>query len=102
VQHEITTGLSAGYLVHPDVRVRVLTYRPFYITGQVVRAGGYAYALGLTVEKAAALAGGFTDRASLKNMYVVREGRTQDQKIKVTLDTPIYPGDTVIVEEGLF
>ncbi|MGH8540228.1 MAG: polysaccharide biosynthesis/export family protein [Stenotrophobium sp.] len=102
LQHFITTGLRAGYLVNPDVRVRVVTYRPFYVTGQVTRAGGYPYVLGLTVEKAAALAGGFTDRASLKNIYVVREGQTQSQKQKVTLDTPIYPGDTVIVEEGLF
>jgi polysaccharide export outer membrane protein len=102
LQQEITRGLRNGYLVNPDVRVRVVSYRPFYVTGQVVRAGGYPYALGLTVEKAAAIAGGFTDRASMKNIYVVREGKTQSQKLKVTLDTPIYPGDTVIVEESLF
>jgi polysaccharide export outer membrane protein len=102
LQQEITQGLRNGYLVNPDVRVRVVSYRPFYVTGQVVRAGGYPYVLGLTVEKAATLAGGFTDRASMKNIYVVREGKTQSQKLKVTLDTPVFPGDTVIVEESLF
>ncbi|MGH8461594.1 MAG: polysaccharide biosynthesis/export family protein [Stenotrophobium sp.] len=102
LQREITAGLRAGYLVNPDVRVRVISYRPFYVTGQVVRAGGYPYVLGLTVEKAAALAGGFTDRASMKKIYVIREGYTQAQRQKVTLDTPVYPGDTIVVEEGLF
>jgi protein involved in polysaccharide export with SLBB domain len=102
LQQAITMGLRAGYLVNPDVRVRVVTYRPFYVTGQVARAGGYPYVLGLTVEKAATLSGGFTDRASLRNIYVVRESQTQRQKQKVTLDTPIYPGDTIIVEESLF
>ena len=102
LQHEITMGLRGGYLVNPDVRVRVVSYRQFYVTGQVARAGGYPYVLGLTVEKAATLAGGFTDRASLSSIYIVREGKTQSQKLKVTLDTLVYPGDTIIVEESPF
>jgi protein involved in polysaccharide export with SLBB domain len=102
LQREITEKLRGDYLIKPEVRVRVLSYRPFYVTGQVIRAGGYPYILGLTVEKAIAVAGGLTDRASLRNIYVVRENNTQDKKMKVTLDARVYPGDTIIVEEGLF
>jgi len=102
LQQDVSSGLRAGYLVNPDVRVRVVAYRPIYVTGQVVRPGGYAYLVGLTVEKAATIAGGFTDRASLRNIYVVREGQTQKDKRKVSLDTQVTPGDTIIVEESIF
>ena len=102
LQQDITAGLRAGYLVNPDVRVRVVSYRPVYVTGQVVRPGGYPYLAGLTVEKAATIAGGFTDRASLRNIFIVREGHTQKDKHKVSLDTLVQPGDTIIVEESLF
>jgi polysaccharide export outer membrane protein len=102
LQQDISTGLRAGYLVNPDVRVRVVSYRPFYVTGQVVRPGGYPYIVGLTVEKAATIAGGFTDRASLRSIYVVHEGQRQSDKQKVSLDTVVIPGDTIIVEESFF
>ncbi len=102
LQQEITNGLRGDYLIKPEVRVRVVTYRPFYITGQVVRAGGYPYILGLTVEKAVTIAGGFTDRASKRNIFLVPESATQKQKVKVNLDAPVRPGETVVVEESLF
>lgn len=102
LQQDITSGLRAGYLVSPDVRVRVVAYRPFYVTGQVVRPGGYPYLVGLTVEKAATIAGGFTDRASLRSIYMVHEGQRQTQRQKVSLDAQVLPGDTIIVEESFF
>jgi polysaccharide biosynthesis/export protein VpsN len=94
--------LRGDYLIKPQVRVRVIQYRPFFVRGQVKNAGGYPYVLGLTVEKAATLAGGFTDRASMKNIFVIRENTTQEQKAKVGLDSKVLPGDTIIVEESLF
>ncbi len=102
LQQEITKGLKGDYLIRPEVRVRVIAYRPFYVTGQVRRSGGYPYILGLTVEKAVTLAGGFTDRASRRNIFLVTEGATQQQKVKVNLDSLIRPGDTLIIEESLF
>jgi protein involved in polysaccharide export with SLBB domain len=102
LQQDITAGLRSGYLVNPDVRVRVVTYRPVYVTGQVVRPGGYPFLVGLTVEKAATIAGGFTDRASLRSIFVVHEGQSQQDKRKVSLDTQVLPGDTIIVEESFF
>lgn len=102
LQQEITRGLSGDYLINPEVRVRVMAYRPFYVTGQVRRSGGYPYILGLTVEKAVTLAGGFTDRASRRNIFLVAEGSTQERKVKVNLDSQVRPGDTLIIEESLF
>ncbi|HUP91371.1 MAG TPA: polysaccharide biosynthesis/export family protein [Solimonas sp.] len=95
-------GLSSGYLKTPDVRVSVAQYRPVYVTGQVRQAGAYPFTLGLTVEKVLTLAGGVTQFASTRRIYVQHTGATQDQRVKVELDSPVLPGDTVVVEERMF
>jgi polysaccharide export outer membrane protein len=102
LQSRIIQGLSGDYLVKPEVNVQVMRYRPFFVRGQVRNSGGFPFILGLTVEKAITIAGGFTDRASLRNIFLIREGATQEQKVKVGLDSVISPGDTIIVEESLF
>jgi len=102
LEQAIRAGLAAGYLVDPDVRVSVVQYRPFYAIGQVRRPGPYAYVIGLTVEKAIAIAGGLTNLASTRQIFVLREDAAQSKRIKVGLDAAVLPGDTLLVEEGLF
>lgn len=101
LQRAIDRGLRGDYLINPDVRVVVVTYRNFYINGEVRLPGGYPYVPGLTVRQAATLAGGFTERASMRGISVYREADTRT-KLPATLDTPVSPGDTVVVEQGLF
>lgn len=99
----IATGLKRGeYLIAPDVQVLVLEYRFFYVNGEVKRPGGYPYVPGLTVQKAVTLAGGFTALASERKIYVIREQSANGMKEKIKLDGTILPGDTLVVEEGLF
>jgi polysaccharide export outer membrane protein len=57
---KIKTKLSSGYMKHPDVSGEVITYRPFYILGEVMRPGQYPYTNGMTIMSAVATAGGFT------------------------------------------
>lgn len=102
LERRITTGLKAGYLVSPEVRVQVLEYRPFYVNGEVKKPGGYPYVPGLTVQKAVSLAGGMTQLASKNKIYVVRERNANGQREGIRLDGVVNPGDTLIVEEGLF
>ena len=102
LERSIRDGLAAGYLVDPDVRVTVVQYRPFYTIGQVKRPGAYPYVSGLTVEKALAIAGGITDLASTRQIFLLREDATQSKRFKVGLDFPVLPGDTLMVEESLF
>jgi polysaccharide biosynthesis/export protein VpsN len=102
LQDAISQGLAAGYLINPDVRVTVVQYRPFYVTGQVQRPGAYPFVVGLTVEKALALAGGMTNLASSRAIYLLREDRPLDQRVRVVLDAAVLPGDTLLVEESLF
>lgn len=97
----IREGLASGYLVAPDVRVTVTQYRPFYVSGQVRKAGAYPFVIGLTVEKAIALAGGLSPLASTRRIYVVPEN-SQGERLRVGLDYNVLPGDTLLVEEGLF
>lgn len=103
LEQKITFGLrKADYLKKPKVTVSIDEYRPFFINGEVGRPGGYPYVPGLTVLKAVSLAGGFKDRASKTNMFVVRDGTPNEQRKKVALDTAIYPGDILTIEESFF
>jgi len=98
----VYNGLKGRFLVNPRVAINVVEYRPFYIQGQVEKPGGYPYQPGLTVRKAASLAGGFRERAALNNIFVVHEKDTTQTPQRSNLNTPINPGDTVIVEESFF
>ena len=103
LEQKITSGLlAANYLKNPKVTVSIDEYRPFFINGEVYKAGGYPYVPGLTVLKAVSIAGGFKDRASKRNMYVVRDGTPNEQRQRVEMDTPIYPGDILTIEESFF
>jgi polysaccharide export outer membrane protein len=101
LQRRVDSGLRGPYLVNPDVRVIVTAYRNFYINGEVRTPSGYGYVPGLTVRQAAALAGGFTERASMGKITVFREA-SPTRPDSANLDTPVFPGDTVVVGQGLF
>jgi len=60
LQVKIIEQLKDGYLVNPQVTVKVLQYRPFYILGGVQTPGSYPYVSGMTVLNAVVLAGGYT------------------------------------------
>lgn len=103
LEREITSALKDGYLVNPSVNVTIKEYRPFFITGEVGRPGSYAYQPGLTLEKAISIAGGLTDRASNRRMYVVRaDSPDQDEKKRIRLSSPVGPGDVIEISEGFF
>ena len=88
-------------MVNPSVNVSVKEFRPFYIGGEVDSPGSYPYQPGLTLERAIALAGGLSERASTRRMFVVKAGSSDGQK-KITLAEPVGPGDTITIQEGFF
>ena len=106
IEQFITEKLKDGYLVNPSVNVSIVEYRPFYINGEVRSPGSYPYEQGLTIEKAIALAGGMTDRASRRKMYVLREIEEEDGKpnkqARVGMSGRVFPGDIVTIREGFF
>ena len=100
LEEVIADKLSPDYLLQPQVSAEVLTYRPFYIIGEVNTPGSYAYVNGLTVMNAVALAGGFTYRAK-KGPVRVRRGAAQST-LELELDAPVQPGDVIEVRERFF
>lgn len=102
LETRIADGLRGGYLINPRVSVSMEEYRPFFINGQVNQPGAYPYKSGLTVRMAVSIAGGFKERASESNIFIVRENDVQHAQAKIGLDGVVLPGDTVTVEESFF
>ncbi len=98
----VVKSLQDGYLKDPKVSVEVLTFRPFYILGEVVKPGQYPYTSGLTVFNAVATAGGFTYRANTHRVFIKRAGTGGEQEIPLTSQTTIAPGDTIRIPERFF
>jgi polysaccharide export outer membrane protein len=73
IRKEIESGLKA-YVENPIVTVTVKNpaSQKFYILGEVKNTGEYPLIKGLTVLQAFAIAGGFTDWASKKEIILLR------------------------------
>ncbi|MBU6952248.1 MULTISPECIES: polysaccharide biosynthesis/export family protein [unclassified Hahella] len=102
LQELIANGLRDGYLVDPKVSVTILEYRKFFINGEVKNPGGFSYQPGLTVRKAASLAGGFTNRANKNKIFIITENDPNQTQRPADQSTRVHPGDIIIVEESFF
>ncbi len=91
---------EGGFLVNPQVSVEVLSYRPFYILGEVNQPGSYPYVTGMTGITAVAMAGGFTYRARQSSMSVQRRGENEQRSMG--LASTVLPGDILNIEERFF
>lgn len=101
IEQMLINSLKGEYLINPRISVSVLTYREFFISGEVKTPGGYPFQPGLTLRRAVALAGGLTERASTKRITIIRDQQA-DKPISATLDTPLAPGDTITIDQGFF
>lgn len=103
IEKEIVKRYKDGYLVNPDISVEVLNFRPFFIMGEVKKAGEYSYKNNLTVLSAVATAGGYTYRANKKKIVIERENLSGNKvQIIVQESDNVLPGDTIIVKERYF
>jgi polysaccharide biosynthesis/export protein VpsN len=102
VEQKIVDGLKQGYLIDPKVSLSQIEYRPFYINGEVQKPGSYPFQPGLTLEKAIALGGGLTERASMKRVTILRGSGGPPVTENITRTTVIAPGDTISIAQGFF
>jgi len=109
LKETIEKGLT-DYVEAPEVTVTVSNpgSQRFYILGEVVRTGEYPLVKNLTVLQAFALAGGFTEWASKKEIILHRVENGQDKTILINYkdivddqdfsqNVPIRADDTIIV-----
>ncbi|MGI9319001.1 MAG: SLBB domain-containing protein [bacterium] len=103
---ELTAGLATEVLPGDVVTVgekileqKLVSY--FYLEGEVNSPGQYEYTEGLSVQKAIAIAGGFSLRASRKKISITRS-ESQERLNKVNLEEPILPGDVISIGASLF
>ena len=102
LEQRITRGLRDSYLREPAVTVSIAEYRPFFLYGEVQKPGGIPYQPRLTVERAIALGGGFTERASRSKIEVVRASDPKHKAVRVELSDPVFPGDVITVKQSFF
>ena len=101
VEQLIVSALKPDYLKNPQISVEIISYRPFYIIGEVANPGSYAYVGGMRVINAVAMAGGFTYRAVEDDLLITRAKGSRKQE-QVRQETPVFPGDVIEVEERFF
>ena len=84
INKDIEEGLK-DYVDNPIVTVTVKNpeSQKFYILGEVQKTGEYRLIKGLTVLQAFALAGGFTDWASKKEIILLRNEKGKDKVYSV-------------------
>ena len=91
---------NAQILRDPRVTAEVTSFRPIYVLGEVKKPGQYAYVSGMTVQKAVALAEGYTYRAAESTVEITRGGHKFT--IDVTPQTKVLPGDELRIPERFF
>jgi polysaccharide export outer membrane protein len=102
VARVVAARLRDGFIRDPSVAVEVDTYRPFFILGEVAAPGQYPYVPNMTVESAVAIAGGFTPRARHDVVQLTRSNSAGSVRADVPIDTPLSPGDSIVVGERWF
>jgi polysaccharide export outer membrane protein len=98
----LTRRFRSEALNKPSVTVEVVSFRPFYVFGEVSSPGRFPYTDRLTVVTALAIAGGPSFRASKSTIFIQRAGQGPFQEYPLTADIPIYPGDVIRVPERYF
>jgi polysaccharide biosynthesis/export protein len=92
---------SEGYLINPSVNVQILTYRPFFILGEVNQPGQFAFVEGMTVLTGVAMSGGFTHRADSDGFTITRRVGNKIVEARANRNTPVKPGDVIYVHQRI-
>jgi polysaccharide export outer membrane protein len=105
---QITAKLKK-YIQDPNVSVVIsqIHSKVVYLLGEVVKRGPVEMTPGMTILQAIASAGGLTDFASQRKIYLLRNEAGSQQRIpikykdalkgKSSFDLAVKPGDTIVV-----
>ncbi len=93
---------SKDILKEPRLSMEVVVYRPFYILGEVKNPGQYPFVAGMVIEKAVAVAGGYSIYASKRRIRITREEHNGPVTFGASMLEPVFPGDSIYVGERIF
>lgn len=104
LQKTIAGKLADGFIKDPQVSIQIVSFRPFYILGEINRPGEYPVSTGLTLKQAVAAAGGYTYRANTKRAYLKRATETDERLVDLSGDRTVIvrAGDTIRIVERHF
>lgn len=102
LERALEQKFKGPYLRNPRVTVEVLTFRPFYVLGEVKNPGEYPFRTGLNVLSAIAIAGGGTYRANTSKVMIQRSGSNDIREYPQSPTVKILPGDLIRVPERYF
>jgi protein involved in polysaccharide export with SLBB domain len=109
LEKEIHDFYVPRYFINMTVTVRISSEtRSYYVDGEVRLSSKYPYTASITVTKAIAAAGGFTDFANKRNIQLIRpNGRKQIVNYNKVLDHPeldpqVFPEDKIHVKRRWF
>jgi polysaccharide export outer membrane protein len=102
LERDLSKKFSGEYLRKPRVTVDVTSFRPFYIMGEVTKAGEYPFKSGLNVMSAIAIAGGTTYRANRSTVLIQHIGENGFREYPLSPTIPVSPGDLIRVPERYF
>jgi polysaccharide export outer membrane protein len=90
------------FLVNPRIFIQLITYRPYYLIGEVASRGKFPYVAGMTYLVAIANAGGYTYRAKQDHVFVIRGDDPEQVEIKLSVEEKVQPGDIIRIAERFF
>jgi polysaccharide export outer membrane protein len=95
---------EGGMVKNARVAVNIAEFRPIYILGEVARPGRYPYEANMTLQRAVAVAGGYTVRANSRQLILHRDGDSVNRRIPIGVETQfaLRPGDTLTVPKRYF
>lgn len=111
LERKIRAFYVPSYFKNLTVTVRLSADRFFYVDGEVKLGNKIPYTGPITVSKAIAAAGGFTDFANKRSIKLIRrDGRSQKVNYNKALahpeqpelDPPVFPDDKIHVPRRLF
>lgn len=102
LERSIVAKMKGQVSQDPKINVEIAAYAPFYIYGEVKKAGEYPYRPGLTMADAVATAGGLTYRANESRIYLRRAGSPAEEMVSLDMRVQVYPGDNIRIDERIF
>ena len=96
-----TGALSENVALRAGDTIFVPRAATVFVSGQVKSPGEYVIRgiSSMTVRQAIALAGGVTDRGSTRRLQIIRQVDGKEVTLDANLQTPVQPGDTIVVRE---